>query len=389
MKRPQPSGTAAMTATDRRLAVIREKVENQARLSFEDGVYLDQHADLFTLGELANLVRERKNGDVTYYNVNEHLNPTNVCIYRCTFCAFRADLKSPKAYVMSDEQILERAREATAKGCTELHIVGGLHHQKPYEWYRNILAIIHDDYPDLHLKAWTAVEWDWFHRLTKRPMRELLQDMKDAGLGSLPGGGAEIFHPDVRDKICEHKADGDGWIAIHREAHNLGLRSNATMLYGHIETAEHRIDHLIRLRNLQDETGGFQTFIPLAFHPDNNPLGKGIPKPSGMMDLKVMAVSRLMLDNFDHIKAYWQMLGVKIAQVAQSYGSDDLDGTVVHEKIYHDAGSESPQELSVEEIRRLIAEAGRTPVERDTLYHEVIRESGVKWQTGRKLLTIG
>jgi len=378
-----------MTATDRRLAVIREKVENQARLSFEDGVYLDQHADLFTLGELANLVRERKNGDVTYYNVNEHLNPTNVCIYRCTFCAFRADLKSPKAYVMSDEQILERAREATAKGCTELHIVGGLHHQKPYEWYRNILAIIHDDYPDLHLKAWTAVEWDWFHRLTKRPMRELLQDMKDAGLGSLPGGGAEIFHPDVRDKICEHKADGDGWIAIHREAHNLGLRSNATMLYGHIETAEHRIDHLIRLRNLQDETGGFQTFIPLAFHPDNNPLGKGIPKPSGMMDLKVMAVSRLMLDNFDHIKAYWQMLGVKIAQVAQSYGSDDLDGTVVHEKIYHDAGSESPQELSVEEIRRLIAEAGRTPVERDTLYHEVIRESGVKWQTGRKLLTIG
>ena len=378
-----------MTATDRRLAVIREKVENQARLSFEDGVYLDQHADLFTLGELANLVRERKNGDVTYYNVNEHLNPTNVCIYRCTFCAFRADLKSPKAYVMSDEQILKRAREATAKGCTELHIVGGLHHQKPYEWYRNILAIIHDDYPDLHLKAWTAVEWDWFHRLTKRPMRELLQDMKDAGLGSLPGGGAEIFHPDVRDKICEHKADGDGWIAIHREAHNLGLRSNATMLYGHIETAEHRIDHLIRLRNLQDETGGFQTFIPLAFHPDNNPLGKGIPKPSGMMDLKVMAVSRLMLDNFDHIKAYWQMLGVKIAQVAQSYGSDDLDGTVVHEKIYHDAGSESPQELSVEEIRRLIAEAGRTPVERDTLYHEVIRESGVKWQTGRKLLTIG
>ncbi len=377
-----------MTATDRKLAVIREKVENQARLSFDDGVYLDQHADLFTLGELANFVRERKNGDVTYYNVNEHLNPTNVCVYRCTFCAFRADLKSPKAYLMSDEQILERAREATAKGCTELHIVGGLHHQKPYEWYRNIIAIIHDNYPDLHLKAWTAVEWDWFHRLTKRPMRELLQDMKDAGLGSLPGGGAEIFHPEVRDKICEHKADAEGWLAIHREAHNLGLRSNATMLYGHIETAEHRIDHLLKLRELQDETGGFQTFIPLAFHPENNPLGKGIPKPSGMMDLKVMAVSRLMLDNFDHIKAYWQMLGVKIAQVAQSYGSDDLDGTVVHEKIYHDAGSESPQELSVEEIRRLIVEAGRTPVERDTLYHEVIRESGVKWQAGRKLVAL-
>jgi aminodeoxyfutalosine synthase len=213
--------------------------------------------------------------------------------------------------------------------------------------------------------------------------------MKAAGVGSLPGGGAEIFHPDVRDKICEHKADADNWITIHREAHQIGLRSNATMLYGHIETAEHRIDHLLRLRALQDETGGFQTFIPLAFHPENNTLGKGLQKPSGMMDLKVMAISRLMLDNFDHIKAYWQMLGVQTAQVAQSYGSDDLDGTVVHEKIYHDAGSDAPQELTVEEIRRLIAEAGRVPVERDTLYHEVIREPGAKWKTGRKLLASG
>jgi aminodeoxyfutalosine synthase len=376
-----------MTA-DRTLAAIREKVEHNVRLTFDDGVFLDRHADLFTLGELANLVRERKNGNRTYYNVNEHLNPTNVCVYRCTFCAFRADLKSPKAYAMSDDQVLERAREASARGCTELHIVGGLHHQKPYEWYRDIIRIIHDAHPELHLKAWTAVEWDWFQRLTKRPVAELLADMKSVGLGSLPGGGAEIFHPDVRDKICEHKADAGEWLATHRAAHNLGLRSNATMLYGHIETAEHRIDHLLRLRELQDETGGFQTFIPLAFHPDNNPLGQGIPKPSGLMDLKVMAVSRLMLDNFDHVKAYWQMLGVKIAQVAQSYGADDLDGTVVHEKIYHDAGSESPQELTVAEIRRLIEEAGRVPVERDTLYHEVIREPGARWRTGRKLATV-
>jgi aminodeoxyfutalosine synthase len=375
--------------TDRRLADICDKVEHYIRLTFDDGVFLDRHADLFTLGELANHVRERKNGNVTYYNVNEHLNPTNVCVYRCTFCSFRADLKADKAYVMTDEQVLGRAREAAEKGCTELHIVGGLHHQLPYEWYRNIIRNIHDHFPELHLKAWTAVEWDWFSRLTKRPTRELLADMKAVGLGSLPGGGAEIFHPEVRTQICDYKADADDWLRVHREAHELGLRSNATMLYGHIETPEHRIDHLIRLRTLQDETGGFQTFIPLAFHPDNNPLGQGKQKPSGLTDLKVMAVSRLMLDNFPHVKAYWQMLGVKIAQLAQSYGADDLDGTVVHETIYHAAGSDSPQELSVAELRRLIEEAGRVPVERDTLYREVVREPGTRWKTGRQLATIG
>ena len=291
----------------------RESAAGQ-RLSFDDGVFLYDHADLFTLGELANTVRERKNGNNTYYNVNTHLNPTNVCVYRCTFCAFRADLKSDKGYVMSDEQILERAAEAERRGATELHIVGGLHHQLPYEWYLNVIKIIHEAHPRLHLKAYTAVEWDWFARLTGRPTRELLAEFKDAGLGSLPGGGAEIFHPEVRDKICEHKADAAEWIRIHREAHQLGLRSNATMLYGHIEEPRHRIDHLIRLRELQDETGGFQTFIPLAFHPDNTGLSH-IPKPSGLMDLKTMAVSRLMLDNFAHIKAYWVMLGIKTAQV--------------------------------------------------------------------------
>jgi aminodeoxyfutalosine synthase len=380
-----PVGHSEMNM-DNRLAEIRSKVENAQRLSMDDGLHLDQHADLFTLGELANIVRERKNGNVTYYNVNEHLNPTNVCVYRCTFCAFRADLKSEKGYVMSDEQILARAHECDERGATELHIVGGLHHQLPYEWYLHIIQIIHKAYPDLHLKAWTAVEWDWFARMTGRPTRDLIAEMKDAGLGSLPGGGAEIFHPDVRSKICEHKADADEWIRIHREAHELGLRTNATMLYGHIEKIEHRLDHLIRLRELQDETGGFQTFIPLAFHPDNTRLSH-IPKPSGMMDLRTMALSRLMLDNFPHIKAYWVMLGMQIAQVAQSYGSDDLDGTVVHEKIYHEAGSNSPQEMTVPEIRRLIQEAGRVPVERDTLYHEVIRESG-KWKQGRKLLAL-
>ena len=370
-----------------RTLTLRDKVFAGQRLSFDEGVYLDRHADLATLGEMANFVREAKNGNVTYYNVNQHLNPTNVCVYRCNFCAFRADLKSDRGYVMSDDQILERARNATEAGATELHIVGGLHHQKPFAWYKGILSLIHDHYPDLHLKAWTAVEWDWFQRLTKRPIGDLIAEMKDAGLGSLPGGGAEIFEPSVRSQLCEHKADGSEWLKIHRAAHNAGLRSNATMLYGHIETAEHRIDHLLQLRTLQDETGGFQTMIPLAFHPDNTRLAH-IPRPSGIMDLRTMAVSRIMLDNFPHIKAYWIMLTMKIAQVAQSYGADDIDGTVVHEKIYHEAGSESPQELTVADLRQLIVEAGRDPVERDTLYHRVVREPAAPRATGRRLALV-
>ncbi|MFO0866420.1 MAG: CofH family radical SAM protein [Gemmataceae bacterium] len=257
------------------LASIRSKVRDGERLSFDDGIFLYEKADLFDLGELANLVRERKNGNLAYYNVNTHLNATNVCVYRCTFCAFRADLKSEKGYVMSDEQVLHRAAEAEGRGATELHIVGGLHHQLPYDWYLNVVRIVHKSHPRLHLKAYTAVEWDWFARMTGRTTRDILQEFKDAGLGSLPGGGAEIFHPEVRDIICEHKADAESWFNIHREAHHLGLRSNATMLYGHIENSFHRVDHLIRLRTLQDETGGFQTFIPLAFHPDNTKLGRG------------------------------------------------------------------------------------------------------------------
>jgi len=369
--------------TNSRLPAIRDKVEAGQRLAFDDGVFLYEEADLFTLGELANIVRERKNGNFAYYNVNTHLNPTNVCVYRCTFCAFRADLKSPNGYVMSDEQILERATEADRRGATELHIVGGLHHQLPYEWYLNVVRIIHDAYPRLHLKAYTAVEWDWFQRMTGRPTRDLLAEFKDTGLGSLPGGGAEIFHPEIRDQICEHKADADSWFRIHREAHQLGLRSNATMLYGHIEKAHHRVDHLVRLRELQDETGGFQTFIPLAFHPDNTKLSH-LPKPNVLMDLKTMAISRLMLDNFPHIKAYWIMLGIPTAQLALSYGADDIDGTVVHEKIYHDAGSDAPQELTVTQLRRLIEEAGRVPVERDTLYRRVERQQG-QWQIGQPI----
>jgi aminodeoxyfutalosine synthase len=371
---------------DTTLRSIRDKVYQQQRLSFEDGLALYASNDLHTIGELANHVRERLNGNAAYYNVNVHLNPTNVCLYRCTFCAFRADLRSEKGYVMSDAQILERAAEADARGATEMHIVGGLHHLLKYDWYLNVVRIVHEHYPRLHLKAYTPVEWHWFSEMTGRPTRQLLAEFKEYGLGSLPGGGAEIFHPEVRDIICEHKADADVWFRIHREAHELGLRSNATMLYGHIEKPEHRIDHLIRLRTLQDETGGFQTFIPLAFHPDNTKIGeeRQIPKPSVLLDLKTMAISRLMLDNFPHIKAYWVMLGLKTAQMALSYGADDIDGTVVYEKIYHDAGSDQPQELTVAELRRVIQEAGRVPIERDTLYHEVVRDEKT-WKIGRKI----
>ncbi len=332
---------------------------------------------------MANEVRERKNGNLAYYNINTHLNPTNVCVYRCTFCAFRSDLRDPKGYLMSDEQILARGQEAMDSGCTEMHIVGGLHHQKPYDWYVNIIRILHDAYPELHIKAWTGVEINWFEYLAKKPVKAILEDLIDAGLGSMPGGGAEIFHPEVRDKICEHKSDASKWIDIHRTAHELGLRTNCTMLYGHLENAYHRIDHLLRLRELQDETGGFQTFVPLAFHPENTGLDH-IKKASAIMDLRTMAISRLMLDNIPHIKAYWIMLGIGTAQTALAFGADDIDGTVRHELIYHDAGATTPETLCVDDIRRIIVEAGREPVERDTLYRRVERDVNDqgKWEIG-------
>jgi aminodeoxyfutalosine synthase len=363
------------------LKPIREKVEAGERLTLDDGLVLERpDVPLPEVGELANFVRERKNGNAAYYNINTHLNPTNVCVYRCVFCAFRSDLRDPKGYLMTEEQILARGGEAVENGCTEMHIVGGLHHQSKYDYYLGVIRLLHDAYPELHLKAWTPVEIDWFCRLTKKSVREVLEEMVDAGLGSLPGGGAEIFHPEIRNQICEHKADSRRWFETHRTAHELGLKSNCTMLYGHIEQPYHRIDHLIRLRELQDATGGFQTFIPLAFHPENTGLSH-IKKPTSLMDLRTMAVSRLMLDNVPHIKAYWIMLGIGTAQVALAYGADDIDGTVRHELIYHDAGATTPEVLSVEAIRRLIIEAGREPVERDTLYHRVER-SGAHWQTG-------
>lgn len=372
-----------MTTEASRLGAIREKVEAGHRLSFEDGLALEASNDLFAIGSMANMVRERYNGNFGYYNVNTHINPTNVCVYKCDFCAFRADLDDKRAYVMNQAQILERAKSAHDRGATELHIVGGLHHKLPFSYYVDIVRWIKETYPEIHIKAYTGVEIEFFAKIARLSIREVLQELVDAGLGSLPGGGAEIFHPEVRAEVCGAKASTEVWLDVHRTAHQLGLHTNATMLYGHIDKAKHRIDHMVRLRELQDETGGFQTFIPLAFHPDNSRMDE-IPKPSGVMDLKTMAISRLMLDNFPHIKAYWVMLGIKTAQVALAFGADDIDGTVVHETIYHEAGAETPQEITVNEIRRLIAEAGRIPVERDTLYHKVERD-GARWTSGEAI----
>jgi len=362
-----------------KLEEIREKVEAGRRLSAADGEFLFRDdVDLHAVGELANSVRQRKNGNLVYYNVNAHLNPTNICIYRCALCAYSRDPDDPRAYVFSDEEILRRGQEAVDGGCTEMHIVGGVHPDKTFDWYLGIIRLLHDSFPRLHLKAFSAIEIAWFAQQSRRPVRLILKDLIRVGLGSIPGGGAEIFDPQVRSQISPRKADARTWLGIHRAAHQLGLRSNATMLYGHLENAEHRIDHLVHLRRLQDVTGGFQAFVPLAFHPQGTRMSH-LERPSALLDLRVMAISRLMLDNFDHIKAYWISLGIGTAQTALSYGADDLDGTVHSERIHHAAGADSPRGLTLDRLRRLITEAGRQPVERDTLYRPVKR-NGVHWE---------
>ena len=373
-----------MASDGNALAAIREKVEAGVRLSFEDGLALEASNDLFAIGSMANLVRERYNGNFGYYNVNTHINPTNVCVYKCDFCAFRADLDDKRAYVM-DKHPDPRAGEVGPRARGDR----AAHRRRPAPQAAVRLLRRPDPLDQGRLSR------DPHQGVYRRRDRVLRQDRQaldppgpgatevEAGLGSLPGGGAEIFHPEVREEVCGAKASTETWLEVHRTAHKLGLHSNATMLYGHIDKAKHRIDHLVRLRELQDETGGFQTFIPLAFHPDNSRMDE-IPKPSGVMDLKTMAISRLMLDNFPHIKAYWVMLGIKTAQVALAFGADDLDGTIVHETIYHSAGADTPQEITVNEIRRLITEAGRIPVERDTLYHKVERD-GSRWSSGEAI----
>ncbi len=357
---------------DQNLKPIYEKVAAGARLSGEDGIALYRTPDILAVGWMANLVRERMHGNVTYFNVNRHINPTDVCVASCRLCAFGKKAKDTRAYTMSLEQVWETAGRGWTEAVTEFHIVGGLHPELTLDWYCEAFRGLKERFPKVHLKALTMVEIAYLARRTKISYRETIQRLIDAGVESLPGGGAEIFSERVRRVICDHKIDGEEWIEVARTAHQLGLRSNCTMLYGHIENEEDRVDHLLKLRALQDETGGLVTFIPLAFHPDNTPLAH-IPPTTGFDDIRNIAVSRLMLDNVPHIKAYWVMMTPRIAQIAQRFGADDVDGTVVEEKIYHDAGATTSQSLRRRELLRLIREAGREPAERDTLYRPVTR----------------
>ncbi|MFL5302850.1 MAG: aminofutalosine synthase MqnE [Anaeromyxobacteraceae bacterium] len=354
------------------LASIRDKVRTGEPLAFEDGVALYRHPNLMEVGALANEVRERLHGQRTYFNRNFHINATNVCVASCMFCSF-ARLKEGDAgaYTMKLEEAWGKLQERVDAGepVTEIHIVNGLHDGLPFEYYTELLAGLKRIKPSIHLKAFTAVEIFYYHQHYGMSIEEVLRRLHEAGLDSLPGGGAEIFAPRVRRKICDDKATAEQWLEVHRVAHRLGMKTNATMLYGTIERLDERVDHMARLRALQDETKGFQVFIPLAFHPEHNMMGRAFPKPTGYDGLRTYAVARLFLDNFDHVKAYWIMLGERLAQSALSFGVDDLDGTVLEERIYHMAGAQTPQALAESQLHRLIRTAGRVPAERDSLYH--------------------
>jgi aminodeoxyfutalosine synthase len=372
MATPASSSASALLETRLRgsgLEPIRDKVLAGRRLSFEDGVALYKTHDLLALGALANHVREQRHGDVAYFVWNTHINHTNVCVATCDFCAFAARPGEARGYTMALDDIFKNVA-ALPKPVREVHIVGGLHPDLPWSYFTDMMRGIKKVRPDIHIKAFTAVEVFFFHRLYRMSVEKVLAELKEAGLDSMPGGGAEIFAKDTRDKIIKGKADAAQWLAVMREAHRQGIPTNATMLYGHIESVEDRVDHLVRLRELQDETGGFVTFIPLAFQPWEAPALE-LPETTGFEDLKAIAVARLMLDNVPHVKSYWIMIGPRLAQVGLSFGADDIDGTVTEEKIAHDAGAPTAQSMTVHELCRLIRQAGRRPVERDTVFHVV------------------
>jgi aminodeoxyfutalosine synthase len=347
---------------------ISAKVRQNQRISPDEALFLFSSNDLLAIGGLAALANERKNGKSVFFNVNRHINPTNICVNRCAFCAFSRTSGEEGAYTLALDEICRRAVEAENEGATEVHIVGGLHPDLAFEYYEEVMRSIRVAAPLLHIKAFTAVEIEYFSRISGCTIEQVLERLIAAGLGSMPGGGAEILVEDVRNKICPEKISGQRWLDIIRLAHLAGLKTNATMLYGHVEQCADRVRHMEMLRELQDETGGFQAFIPLAFQPENSDLKLDIKATSGLDDLKTLAIARIFLDNFDHIKAYWVMLGEKIAQVSVAFGVNDLDGTVVEERIGHDAGAISPQSLSKDGIISLIRKAGKDPVERDTLY---------------------
>jgi len=352
------------------LSDIAEKVERGERLSRSDGVRLYEHPDLNVVGYLANRVRERLNGNVAYYNINQHINPTNICNKFCKFCAFYRTPKDDDGYALSLEQIQTRVREKLHEPITEIHMVGGVNPGLPFEFYLDMIRAVHAVRPEVHVKALTMVEVAAFAEQTDRSVAEIILALREAGLGSFPGGGAEVMSERLHRLLFPKKIDFHGWLECSKTAHRLGMRSNATMLYGHVETTEEKVDHLILLREAQDESGGFMTFIPLAFHPENTRLDH-LKKATALEDLRNVALARLMLDNFPHIKAFWIMIGPRVAQIALSYGADDIDGTVTTEEIVHSAGAQTSQCLTHSELVTLIREAGRDPVQRDTLYRPI------------------
>lgn len=349
---------------------MEEKVRAGLRLSFDEGVVLFNSHDLLGVGRLANIAREQINGDKTYFIHNRHINHTNICVHSCQFCAFGTKEDEPNAYLKTLEEIFADAESYEGGKVNEFHIVGGLHPDLPFQYYLDMLSGLKRRFPKVHIQAFTAVELHHLSRIAGLPLRETIVQLRDAGLDSVPGGGAEIFAKRVRRKICSEKITGEEWLEVIESAHTVGLKSNATMLYGHVETVEERVDHLVRLRELQDKTQGFVTFIPLAFHPENTNLDF-FSSTSGQLDLRTLAVSRLMLDNFPHVKAFWIMITPAIAQLSLSFGADDMDGTVVEEKITHAAGAATDQIFHKNKIVELIVEAGRKPFERDTLYEEL------------------
>lgn len=357
-------------------AAIAEKVLVGGRITEPEALLLFEHPDLLALGELAQAVNERRNGRRVFFNVNRHINHTNICVNRCRFCAFYRRAGETGSYLMTMDEIRSRAQEACRQGATEIHVVGGLHPDLPFEFYLELLSTIKEVSPDLHVKAFTAVEIAYLADLARLDIPATLEKLKEAGLGSLPGGGAEIFAPEIRNQLCPEKLSGAEWLSIMEQVHRAGLKSNATMLYGHLESVADRVDHMRQLRELQDRTGGFQVFIPLAFQPEHSQLKIAGSGTSGVDDLRTLAVARIYLDNFANVKAYWVMLGEKIAQVSLAFGVNDLDGTVVEERIGHEAGADTPQTMSRDAIVTLIRKAGRIPVERDTLYRELNRDEG-------------
>lgn len=381
--RPEPTLKLITSDThlDAQLATIARKVEAGERIQYEEGVYLYDHAPLSYLGALANLIRERKQGDTTWFNRNFHVEPTNICVYTCTFCSYsRLIKKRTEGWEYTLEEIMDQVKKYDGQPVTEVHIVGGVLPQYDVPFYTELFRQIKKHRPELHIKALTPVEYHYIFKKAKLSYEEGMAMMKEAGLDSMPGGGAEIFHPEIRDQIAGGKCSGDQWLRIHEIWHELGCRSNATMLYGHIEAYWHRVDHLEQLRQLQDKTGGFQTFIPLKFRNKDNQLSH-LPEVSTVEDLRNYAISRIYLDNFDHIKAYWPMIGRQVAQLSLAFGVDDIDGTIDDTtKIYSMAGSEEQNpSLSTRELVNMIKEVGRKPIERNTLYEVIQDYSDFSW----------